>query len=178
MSLKQQYEKEIKSKIQKDLNLTNPMSIPSLKKITLNIGLGEAINNPKAIDKVKEDFGLITGQAPVITKSKKDISNFKVRKGMPIGMMVTLRGQKMWDFAEKLVCVTLPRIRDFRGLDTTSFDGHGNYSLGIKEYNTFAEIDPNTLDKMRGLQVTIQTTAKNNDEGKKLLEYLGFPFKK
>lgn len=178
MNLKQQYEQEVKEKLKTELKIKNSMAVPTIKKITINIGLGEAISNPKIIDKVREDLSHITGQMPVATKSKKDISNFKVRKGMTIGMMVTLRGDKMWDFAQKLISVTLPRIRDFRGLEPKSFDGKGNFSVGIKEYNTFAEIDPNTIDRVRGLQVTIQTNAIDNKSGKLLLETLGFPFKK
>ena len=178
MDLKEQFEKEIKVKLQNDLSLKNVMAVPTLKRVTINIGLGEAIANPKAIEKVREDLMLISGQMPMVTKSKKDISNFKVRKGMPIGMMVTLRGERMWDFIEKLINVTLTRIRDFRGLETKSFDGRGNYSVGIREYNVFAEIDTNNIDKLRGLQITIETTASSNETARKLLDYLGFPFKK
>jgi large subunit ribosomal protein L5 len=152
--------------------------LPELKKIVLSIGLGEAIQEPKALEAAAKDLTTISGQHPVTTRAKKSISAFKLRAGVPIGMMVTLRGRRMYDFFDKLVSVVLPRFRDFRGVSRDSFDGRGNYSLGIKEQIVFPEIDYDKVDKIRGLEMTIVTTAKNDDEARTLLELMGMPFRR
>jgi len=154
------------------------MQLPKLEKIVLSIGLGEATQDAKALEAAGKDLATISGQRPVTTRAKKSISSFKLRVGMPIGMMVTLRGKRMYDFFDKLVNVVLPRFRDFRGVSRDSFDGRGNYSLGIKEQIVFPEIDYDKIDKTRGLEVTIVTTAKNDDEARDLLELLGMPFRR
>jgi large subunit ribosomal protein L5 len=154
------------------------MQAPRLEKIVLNIGLGEAITNAKALEAGEADLAAITGQHPVITRSKRSISAFKLRTGMAIGVMVTLRGQKMWDFIEKLVTITLPRVREFQGVSRTSFDGRGNYTLGFKEQIVFPEIEFDKVDKVRGLEIVIVTTANTDEEGRTLLELLGMPFVK
>lgn len=154
----------------------NVMEVPRLEKISLNIGLGEAITNAKAMEAAEKDLAAISGQHPVITRSRKSIAAFKLRVGMPIGMKVTLRGERMYQFFERLVNVTLPRMREFRGISKTSFDGRGNYTLGFKEQTIFPEIEYEKVDKVRGLEVSIATTAKSNEEAKELLELLGVPF--
>jgi large subunit ribosomal protein L5 len=154
------------------------MQVPRLKKIVINVGLGEATQEPKALEAAQKDMATISGQHPVTTRAKKSISAFKLRAGVPIGMMVTLRGRRMYDFFDKLVNVVLPRFRDFRGVSRDSFDGRGNYSLGMKEQIVFPEIDYDKVDKIRGLEVTIVTTAKNDDEARTLLELMGMPFRK
>lgn len=176
--LKEKYYKEVMPRLMKELNYENVMQVPRLEKIVLNIGLGEAISNPKALEAATADLAAISGQHPVITRAKKSIASFKVRTGMPIGIMVTLRGKHMYDFFDKLVNATLPRIRDFQGVPSNSWDGRGNYSLGIKEQIIFPEIDYDKIDKIRGLEVTVVTTAKTDNEGKRLLELLGMPFKR
>ncbi len=152
------------------------MQVPRLDKIVLNIGLGETIKNPHALEAAERDLASISGQHPVITRAKKSIASFRLRAGMPIGMMVTLRGKRMWDFLDKLVNATLPRIRDFQGVPKNSFDGRGNYTLGLKEQIIFPEIEYDKVDKVRGLEISIVTTARTNEEGKRLLELLGMPF--
>jgi len=174
----ERYREEMVPTLMKDFNYSNVMQVPKLTKIVLNIGLGEAVSNGKAIDAAVNDLTLITGQKPVITKAKKSIAAFKLREGMPIGAMVTLRGQKMYEFMDRLVAVALPRIRDFRGVPQNSFDGRGNYTLGIREQIVFAEIDYDRIDKTRGLELSIVTTARNDDEGRRLLELFGMPFAK
>jgi large subunit ribosomal protein L5 len=154
------------------------MQLPKLRKIVLSIGLGEATQEPKALESAEKDLATISGQHPVTTRAKKSISAFKLRAGVPIGMMVTLRGKRMYDFFDKLVNVVLPRFRDFRGVSRDSFDGRGNYSLGMKEQIVFPEIDYDKVDKIRGLEVTIVTTAKNDDEARTLLELMGMPFRR
>jgi large subunit ribosomal protein L5 len=154
------------------------MAVPTVNKITLNIGLGEAIANPKALDAAVEDLATISGQKPVVTKAKRSIAQFKVREGMRIGAMVTLRGDRMWEFLDRLIAVALPRIRDFQGLSDKGFDGRGNYSIGLREQLVFPEIDYDKIDRVRGLQLTIVTSATTDREGKRLLELLGMPFKK
>ena len=176
--LLEQYRSEMVPTLMKDFNYSNVMQVPKLTKIVLNIGLGEAVSNGKAIDAAVNDLTLITGQKPVITKAKKSIAAFKLREGMPIGAMVTLRGQKMYEFMDRLVAIALPRIRDFRGVPQNSFDGRGNYTLGIREQIVFAEIDYDRIDKTRGLELSIVTTARNDDEGRRLLELFGMPFAK
>nr|HID59239.1 50S ribosomal protein L5 [Desulfobacterales bacterium] len=175
--LKSFYIKEAVPKLMEIFEYKNIMQVPRLSKIVLNMGLGEAIQNIKVLDTATEDLTLISGQKPVITRAKKSIAAFKLRTGMPIGCMVTLRGNRMYDFYYKLVNIALPRIRDFRGVSGKSFDGRGNYSLGIKEQIIFPEIDYDKVDKIRGLNISIVTTAKTDEEGKALLQLLGMPFR-
>lgn len=174
--LKQRYLEEIVPALMKDFQYTNKMQVPHLSKVVLNIGLGEAILNAKAMEGAAADFTAITGQHPVITRAKKSISAFKLREGMAIGMMVTLRGNRMYDFYDKLVNITLPRIRDFRGVPRNSFDGRGNYSLGIKEQTVFPEVEYDKVDRVRGLEITVVTNARTDEEARRLLELLGLPF--
>jgi large subunit ribosomal protein L5 len=176
--LKEKYKKEIAPLLIQRMAYKNVMQVPRLEKIVLNIGLGEAITNAKALEAGEADLAAISGQHPVITRSKRSIAAFKLRVGMAIGVMVTLRGQRMWDFYEKLVTITLPRVREFQGVPRNSFDGRGNYTLGFKEQVMFPEIEFDKVDKLRGLQVVIVTTAKTDEEGRALLELLGMPFVK
>ncbi len=169
---------EVTPQLKARLGYNNIMQLPKLKKIVLSIGLGEATQEPKALEVAGKDLATVSGQRPVTTRAKKSISSFKLRVGMPIGMMVTLRGKRMYDFFDKLVNVVLPRLRDFRGVSRDSFDGQGNYSLGIREQIVFPEIDYDKVDKIRGLEVTIVTTAKNDDEARTLLELMGTPFRR
>jgi len=177
MSLKEFYEKEVVSKLIETFDYKNSMEVPKLEKVILNIGLGEAIHNIKLLDSAKEELKVISGQAPVITRARKSIAAFKLREGMPIGCMVTLRRNKMYDFYEKLVNITLPRVRDFRGISGKAFDGRGNYTLGIKEQIIFPEIDYDKIDTIKGMNITVVTTAKTDEEGKELLKLLGMPFR-
>jgi large subunit ribosomal protein L5 len=177
LSLKDIYEKEVMPELKKTFGYQNMMQIPVLEKIVLNIGLGEAIKNVKLLDAAAADLALIAGQKPVITKARKSIAAFKLREGMPIGCMVTLRSEKMYDFLDKLINIALPRVRDFRGISGKAFDGRGNYSLGIKEHIIFPEIDYDKTDSIKGLNVSIVTTAKTDEEGKTLLKLFGMPFK-
>jgi large subunit ribosomal protein L5 len=174
--LKEEYNKTIKKEIMQEKGYRNPMQVPTLEKIVINVGAGEAAENRAALDEIIEMVTLIAGQRPVVNKAKKAISSFKVRPGMEIGVSVTLRGEKMWEFFDKLVNIALPRTKDFRGLSPNSFDGAGNYSIGIEDHTVFIEIDPNSVTKIRSLQVTIVTTAKTDEEGKMLLDKFGFPF--
>lgn len=176
--LKVKYLTEVAPELKARLGYTNVMQLPRLEKIVISIGLGEAIQNPKALEAAEGDLTMISGQHPVIARAKKSIASFKVRTGMPIGMMVTLRGKRMYDFFDKLVNIVLPRFRDFRGIPRDSFDGQGNYNLGIKEQIGFPEIDYSKVDRVRGLQVTIVTTAKGDDEARRLLELMGMPFRR
>ncbi len=176
-TFKEQYEKEIIPGLKDTFGYTNVMQIPKLEKIVLNIGLGAAITNIKLLDSAVADLALIAGQQPVITKAKKSIAAFKLREGMPIGCMVTLRHGKMYDFLQKLINIALPRVRDFRGISGKAFDGRGNYTLGITEHIIFPEIDYDKTDSIKGLNITIVTTAKTNEEGKELLRLFGMPFK-
>ncbi len=176
--LKQKYTEEIQPKLQKELGLKNKLAVPALKKIVLSIGLGEAKDNAGILDKVKVYFSELGGQTPVVTKAKKSIASFKVSQGQPIGMMMTLRGDRMYAFLDKLINIVLPKVRDFRGISEDSFDSHGNLNIGLKEQTIFPEVDYKSVDKVRGLAVTITTTAKNKEEGKRLLEELGMPFRK
>lgn len=171
------YQKDLKPALTKDFSYTSPMEVPRLNKIILNMGLGEAIQNIKVLDAAMEELALIAGQRAVVTRARKSIASFKLREGMPIGCMVTLRRGRMYDFFDKLVNVTLPRVRDFRGLSDKSFDGRGNYTLGIKEHIIFPEIDYDKIDKIKGLNITIVTTAKTDEEGKALLKMMGMPFR-
>jgi large subunit ribosomal protein L5 len=174
--LKKKYQDEIIPAMMKEFNYKNPLQVPRLEKITVNVGLGEALLNIKALDSVAAEVTAITGQKPVITKAKKDIANFKLRKGAPIGCMVTLRRERMYEFLDRLIHVALPRVRDFKGVSDRSFDRHGNYSLGVHEQAIFPEIHLDNVEKERGLTVSIVTTAKTDREGKALLKYLGMPF--
>ena len=160
----------------KEFSYSNVMQVPRLEKIVLNIGLGEALQNPKALDGAASDIRSITGQQPVITRARRSIAQFRVRTGMAIGMMVTLRDTHMWDFLDKLVHIALPRIRDFRGVSAEGFDGRGNYNLGLREQIVFPEIEYDKVDRIRGLQVSVITTARTDEEGKRLMELLGMPF--
>ena len=170
------YRKEIIPAMRQEFGYKNQMQVPQLMKVVLNMGLGEALTNPKAMDAANVDIGSITGQKPVIRRAKKSVANFKLREGMPVGIAVTLRSYRMYDFVERLVHAVLPRVRDFRGVSRTAFDGNGNYSLGIKEHVVFPEIDYNKIDKIRGLQVNIVTSAHTDEEAFKLLELIGLPF--
>ena len=174
--LKARYAAEVVPALQKQFSYTNPMQVPRVDKIVVNIGLGEALQNAKAVDAAVGDIQLITGQKPVVTRAKRSIAQFRVRTGNPIGVKVTLRGERMWDFLERLTRLALPRIRDFRGVPGKSFDGRGNYSLGLREQLAFPEIDYDKVDRLRGLEISIVTTAKTDEESKKLLELLGMPF--
>lgn len=175
-NLKTKYQEEVVPALQKQFNYRNVMMVPRLDKIVVNVGLGEAVQNAKALDAAVGDIAAITGQRPVITRARKPISTFKIRTGMPIGCKVTLRGERMWDFLEKLIYVALPRVRDFRGVSPKAFDGRGNYALGLKEQLIFPEIDYDKIDKIRGMDVIIVTTAKTDEEAKALLKGLGMPF--
>ena len=174
--LQEKYRREIVPAMMSELSYANVMQVPRLKRIVINIGLGEAIQNAKALEAAEKDLAAISGQHPVITRAKKSIAAFKLRAGMPIGMMVTLRGRRMYEFLDRLINAVLPRIRDFRGMSRNSFDGRGNYSLGLNDQLVFPEIEYDKVDKARGLEVTIVTTASSNEEGRRLLELLGFPF--
>lgn len=176
--LREEYNKKIKAEMMKEKEYKNPMQIPTLKKITINVGAGESVSNSSALSEIVEMLTLISGQKPVVNKAKKAISAFKIRKGMEVGVSVTLRGDRMWEFFDKLVNVVLPRTKDFRGLNPESFDGAGNYSIGIEDHTVFIEIDPNNVTKVRSLQVTLVTTARSNEEGKLFLDKFGFPFSK
>jgi large subunit ribosomal protein L5 len=175
--LKTYYQETVVPKLKEQFNYTNPMQIPKIEKVVINMGLGEAIHNIKIIDSAVEELKQISGQQPVVTRAKKSIAAFKLREGMPIGCMVTLRKNRMYDFLNKLINVALPRVRDFRGISGKAFDGAGNYSLGIKEQLIFPEIDYDKIDKIKGLNVSIVTTANSNKEGKALLKLMGMPFK-
>lgn len=175
--LRNLYNESVVPKLKEKFNYTNPMQIPKIEKIVINMGLGEAIHNIKIIDSAVEELKQISGQQPVVTRAKKSIASFKLREGMPIGCMVTLRKKRMYDFLNKLVNVALPRVRDFRGVSGKAFDGSGNYSLGVKEQLIFPEIEYDKIDKIKGLNVSIVTTAKTNEEGKELLKLMGMPFK-
>jgi large subunit ribosomal protein L5 len=175
--LKEHYKKTVVLALMKEFDYKNVMAVPKLEKVSVNIGLGEATQNPKLLDGAVSELALITGQKPVITKAKKSIAAFKVRAGMSIGCMVTLRGDRMFEFLDRLVNVTLPRVRDFRGVSTKSFDGRGNYTLGLRDQLIFPEIDYNKVDKLKGMNVCITTTANSDAEGLALLKHLGMPFR-
>ncbi|MCP3851552.1 MAG: 50S ribosomal protein L5 [Gammaproteobacteria bacterium] len=177
-TLKEVYDNEIKSQLMNDFSFKSVMEIPKIEKIVLNMGIGEGVQNPKSVEKAADELTMIAGQKAVVTKAKKSIATFKLREGMPIGARVTLRQEKMWDFLSKLVNIALPRVRDFRGISAKGFDGRGNFSMGITEHIIFPEIDYDKIDKIRGLNVTIVTSARNNEEGQALLSALGMPFKK
>ena len=176
--LQEKYNNEVVPQLMKQFEYKSIMEVPKIEKIVVNIGVGDAITNSKLLDEAVEELAAITGQAPVVTKAKKSIANFKLREGMPIGCKVTLRSEKMYDFMDKLVNISLPRVRDFRGVSDTSFDGRGNYTLGVKEQIIFPEIDFDKVNRSRGMDVVLVTTAKTNEESKALLEAMGMPFKK
>ncbi|EKD89230.1 MAG: hypothetical protein ACD_34C00145G0008 [uncultured bacterium] len=176
--LKERYQKEISPALMKTLGLTNIMQIPRITKVVVNIGLGEAMDNPKALDAAVIDLTTITGQKPVVTKARKSIANFKLREGRAIGTAVTLRGDRMWSFLDRLMNIVLPRVRDFRGVSANSFDGRGNYTLGLREQIIFPEIEYDKVDKVRGLEITIVTTATTDEQATALLALLGMPFRK
>ena len=176
-NLKEIYNNEIAPKLMKELSLTNVMQVPRLTKITLNMGVGEAIGDKKTLESAVSDMTLISGQKPVITKARKSIAGFKVREGWPIGVKVTLRASRMYDFLERLIGIAIPRIRDFRGISAKQFDGRGNFSMGVSEQIIFPEIDYDKIDKLRGLDIAITTTATNDDEGRALLKAFNFPLK-
>jgi len=175
--LKEKYNSEIKQAISKELGITNSMAIPKIEKIVINMGLGEATQNVKIMDPLVADLASIAGQKPIITKAKKSIAAFKLREGMPIGAMVTLRGDTMYEFLDRLISIALPRVRDFRGVSTKSFDGRGNYTLGLRDQLIFAEIDYAKVDKLKGMNVTIVTTAKDDNGARTLLKAFGMPFR-
>lgn len=176
--MKDFYKTEVIPGLIKKFNYTNPMEVPKLDKIVINMGVGEAKENPKALESAVSDLTIISGQKPIITKAKKSIANFKLREGMSIGCKVTLRGEKMYDFADRLISLALPRVRDFRGVSANSFDGRGNYALGIKEQLIFPEISYDKIDKVRGMDIIFVTTAKTDEEAKELLSLMGMPFVK
>ena len=175
--LKARYKSEIKDALTKEFGFTNPMQVPTLVKVVVNMGVGEAARDSKLIEGAIRDLVTITGQKPQVTKARKSIAQFKLREGQPIGAHVTLRGDRMWEFADRLLSISLPRIRDFRGLSPKQFDGHGNYTFGLTEQVVFPEIEQDKVDRPRGMDITIVTTAKNDEEGRALLKLLGFPFK-
>jgi large subunit ribosomal protein L5 len=175
--LKERYEQEIRPALMKELGFTNPMQSPKLDKIVVNMGLGEAINNGKIIDASVEQLSVITGQKPVVTKARKSIANFKLRQGQSIGAMVTLRGDRAYEFFDRLVSIALPRVRDFKGVSPKAFDGKGNYTLGLREQIIFPEINYDKVEKIKGLNITVVTTARNDEEGRALLRHLGMPFR-
>jgi len=175
--LRDKYKNEIAPALAKEFDIKNPMAVPRIEKVVVNMGLGEASANAKILDVATEELRSITGQKPVITKAKKSIAAFKLRQGMNIGSMVTLRGERMYEFLDRLISVALPRVRDFRGVSGKAFDGRGNYTLGVREQLIFPEIDFNKVDKTRGMNITIVTTAKNDDQARSLLKSLGMPFR-
>jgi large subunit ribosomal protein L5 len=175
--LKERYTSEVAPALQKEFGYANVMAIPKITKVVINLGLGEATSNAKIVDVAADELGRIAGQKPVITRAKKSIAQFRVRQGMPIGTMVTLRGDRMFEFLDRLISMSLPRVRDFRGIPTKGFDGRGNYTLGLKDQLLFPEIDYMRVDKPRGMNITVVTTAKTDEESRRLLQLLGFPFR-
>jgi large subunit ribosomal protein L5 len=176
--LKELYQTEVRKKLQEEFQIKNPMAVPKVEKVVLNMGMGEAIANSKILDSAVEELATITGQKPIVTRAKKSIAAFKLREGVPIGTMVTLRGEKMYEFLDRLINIALPRVRDFRGVASKSFDGRGNYTLGIRDHLIFPEIDAGKVDKSKGMNITIVTTAKTDDMARVLLRELGMPFGK
>jgi large subunit ribosomal protein L5 len=176
--LKDRYEAEILPSLRQQFSYANVMQVPRITKVVVNIGMGEALTDANALDKAADDVAAITGQKPIITRAKRSIANFRLREGNPIGVAVTLRGPRMYEFLDRLITAALPRIRDFQGLNANAFDGRGNYSLGIREQLIFPEIEYDKVDKVRGMQVTIVTTARTDEEGRRLLELIGMPFRK
>lgn len=175
--LKDLYKSDVVSNLQKEFGYKNVMEVPRVTKVTLNMGVGEAIGDKKQLESAVKDLEAIAGQKVVVTKARKSVAGFKIREGWPIGAKVTLRGERMWEFLDRLVDISLPRVRDFRGINPKSFDGRGNYSMGVKEQIIFPEIEYDKVDKLRGMDITVTTTARTNDEGRALLKALSFPFK-
>ena len=175
--MKEKYRTEVVEVLKREFLYTNPMQVPTLHKVVINVGLGEAIANPKALDAATRDLAVITGQKPVITRAKKSVASFKIRTGNQIGAMVTLRGERMWEFLDRLISIALPRIRDFQGVSPKAFDGRGNYTLGIRDQLIFPEIDFNKVDKTRGMNISIVTTARDDEQARALLKALGMPFR-
>jgi large subunit ribosomal protein L5 len=176
--MKERYQTELVPALQESLGFTNIMQVPQIKKVVVNIGMGEALDNPKALDAAVSDLSQITGQKPVVTKARVSIANFKLREGRAIGVKVTLRGERMWSFLDRLLNIVLPRVRDFRGVSRDAFDGRGNYTLGLREQLIFPEIEYDKIDKIRGMEITIVTSATNDEQAAALLEMLGMPFRK
>ena len=176
--LKEKYQTEVRQKLQEQFGIKNPMAVPKIEKVVLNMGMGEAISNAKILDAAVDELGQITGQKPIITKAKKSIASFKLREGQSIGAMVTLRGEKMYEFLDRLISTALPRVRDFRGVPSKSFDGRGNYTLGVRDHFIFPEIDITKVEKSKGMNITIVTNAKDDDQARFLLRELGLPFTK
>ena len=174
--LLEKYQKEVRPALMEEFGLVNPFEIPQIVKVVVNMGLGEAVQNPKVIDSAVVEMGLITGQKAVVTRARRSIATYKLREGMPIGVKATLRGARMWEFLDRLVYVALPRVRDFKGVSDKAFDGHGNYSLGVREQIIFPEIEYDKVDKVRGMNITIVTTAPNDDQARSLLRNIGMPF--
>ena len=174
--LQERYKNEVVPALLKEFGYANPMQVPAVGKIVINIGMGEAVGNAKALDNAVNDLQIITGQKPVVTRAKRSIAQFKIRQGMPIGVMVTLRGARMYEFVDRLFNIALPRVRDFRGLSPDAFDGHGNYTLGLKEQLIFPEIEYDKIDRVRGMEISFVTSARNDAEGRRLLEMLGMPY--
>jgi large subunit ribosomal protein L5 len=177
MKLQDRYKKEIAPALMKEFGFTNPMQVPKVQKVVVNVTTKEAVQNPKVLDAAAAELGMITGQKPVFTRARKSIATYKLRANMPIGVMVTLRGEKMYDFLAKLMYIALPRVRDFKGVSAKAFDGRGNYSLGLQEQIIFPEIDYDKLERVQGMNITICTSAKNDAEGKALLKQMGMPFR-
>jgi len=175
--MKAKYQTEVVDALTREFLYANAMQVPTVNKIVLNIGLGEAVANVKVLDAATRDLSTIAGQKPIITKAKKSVASFKLREGMPIGAMVTLRGERMWEFLDRLISIALPRIRDFQGISGKSFDGRGNYTLGLRDQLVFPEIDYDQIDRLRGLEVSIVTTARTDEEGRRLLQLMGMPFR-
>ena len=175
--VRQRYESDVVPTLRKEFGYKNVMAVPKIAKVVVNMGLGEATQNAKIVDTGADELGRITGQKPVITRAKKSIAQFKVRKGMPIGTMVTLRGERMWEFLDRLVAIALPRVRDFKGVSPRGFDGRGNFTLGLKDQLLFPEIDYMKVDKARGMNVSVVTSAKSDEEARKLLQFIGMPFR-
>ena len=175
--LRERYEKEVAQALRKEFGYHNVMAVPKINKVVVNMGLGDATQNAKIVDTGADELARITGQKPVVTRAKKSVAQFKVRKGMPIGAMVTLRGERMWEFLDRLMSVALPRVRDFRGVSPRGFDGRGNYTLGLKDQLLFPEIDYMKVEKARGMNISVVTTAKTDEESRKLLQLLGMPFR-
>lgn len=178
LNMKEQYKQEVVPALQKEFSYKNPMQVPRIEKITLNMGVGEAVGDKKLIENAVADLEKLSGQKAIVTTARKSVAGFKIREGWPIGCKVTLRGERMWEFFDRLVHIAIPRVRDFRGLNPKSFDGRGNYSMGVREQIIFPEIDYDKVDKIRGLDITITTTAGTDQEGRELLKAFGFPFKR
>jgi large subunit ribosomal protein L5 len=175
--LRQRYERDVVPALVRDFNYQNPMQVPRLAKVSVNIGVGEAIANAKALDAAVRDVGIITGQKPIVKKARKSIAQFKLREGQNVGVTVTLRGERMWEFLDRLMAIALPRVRDFKGVSPRGFDGRGNYTLGLRDQLLFPEIDYMKVDKARGMNVSVVTTAKTDEEARKLLQFIGMPFR-